>query len=196
MSQGSNEPLNSSKFRNLAIDTSFIKQNANEYNDKISKFYTGGKKETTTISSVISRSDSITVTDAAGQRVEPRLPQTSGNSQTMDISKQELNQIIDKKIYDLASKMQQYADQTDATISQLQKKVAELERKLAQASGPQQTITQHMPQASSHNHHAHSAPASQASHSHSAEGNARTGSLTSNDVSIEKMFNFSNGRRN
>jgi hypothetical protein len=188
MSYGQTDSLASSKLKNLAIDTNFIRQNASEYNDKISKFYTGGKKETTTIHSVISRSDSVTVTDASGQRVEPKLPMQNQNQ--MDISKQELEQFVDKKIYDLAVKMQQYADQTDATIEQLQRKIAELERKLTSSVSPQQTMTQHIKQTPSQDHVAHSSP-SQAS-------NARTGSMTSSDVSIEKMFNFSHnssGRR-
>jgi ribosome-associated translation inhibitor RaiA len=198
MSDRQPESLGSSKFKNLAIDTNFIKQNANEYNDKISKFYTGGKKESTTIHSVISRSESVTVTDASGQRVEPKLSSqsTTYNPQAqMDVSKQELEKFVDKKIYDLAVKMQQYADQTDATIAQLQKKIADLEKKIATSVSPQQTMTQHIQPTQSHGSTSSHASSSQPS----AQPNARTGSMTSSDVAIEKMFNFSNnasGRRN
>ncbi len=178
MDRNTKNPLESHNFKNIGIDVDFIKENASEYNDKINTLYHGGRRdtETTSINEVIKRSDSQTQTIASGQIVQPK---QSGEPK-MELRKEEISQLVDKKVYDLAVKMQQYADQTDETIAQLKRKVQQLEQQLS-ARGQQTLAPQSTPQ------HSQSPVQSQPE-----QTKAQAESQLQADVSIEKMFNFSN----
>jgi hypothetical protein len=179
--------LHNDKFKNIGIDTSFIEKNATEYNDKIAPLYNGGKKEATDINDIINRSSNVrTVNTPVGQRVEPvvqkqeeqQMESQSQNSQPKTIDLQQLEQMMDNKVLGLATKMQQYANETDDTIKNLKQQVFALEQKVAkfqqppaQNAQPQQTL------------------ASSGVQTPAAEEKKST---LEEDVAIDKMFNFSN----
>ncbi len=150
------------QFKNIGIDVDFIEENAQEHNDKISKFYHGGAKPT--------------------EQVEPQstgVQQTStiqkseiGEEKVNDISKEEIQQMIQEQVHALASKMQQYADETDARLKALEEKLSSTSQHTPSEPVQKQETLQ-KPQESAK-------PAEESKSGFSEE-----------DVSIEKMFNFS-----
>ena len=184
--------LHNDKFKNIGIDTSFVEQNATEYNDKIAGLYNGGKKESTegtSLSEVLNRTSKVqTVNTPVGQQVEPikqkeesNMESQSQNSQPRTIDITQLEKMMDEKVMGLATKMQQYANETDATIKELKQQIFKLEQKVANfhskpaensSEEPQQTLASSGVQA----------PA------------AEKKSTIEEDVAIDKMFNFSHNK--
>ena len=172
--------LHNDKFKNIGLDTSFIQENATEYNDKISHLYNGGKKENTDISEVINRSASVKVVDTpVGQRVEPivnynqeQKMEAPAQNQTPAVNTAQVEAMMDQKVMGLAVKMQQYADETDNTIKALKQQIFALEEKVTKL-------------------HSQPTPAAEPQQKLAEPAVEEKKSTLEEDVSIDKMFNFS-----
>lgn len=151
---------NYEKFKNIGIDVSFIQENADEHNNKISKFYHGGTKPEEKIQST-----------SVKQSKDTEEKTISGEQNVTEISTEQINQMVHEQVNELATKMQQYANETDAKIEALQAEIAKLQSTTQNDEPVQKQETLVKPEEK------------KAEPSRDGYGE--------NDVSIEKMFDFS-----
>lgn len=170
------DPLqDNTRFKNLGIDASFIKNNANSQNDQLNKHYHGGSRQT-------SPTPVQTSAPRQSSQVSQTQPTNSRGDESMDM--RQIEALMDKKITELASKMQQYADQTDKQIEKLQNALSELQRAVKSGSA----------QVSEQSEQAPTAPQQSAPTSRPAPPAQSKHQYNPADVAIGKIFDFSNNR--
>jgi hypothetical protein len=168
------DKLSSNKlFKSIGIDVNFVQSNASAQNDRMNKMYwerTEGKQSAP--SPLPSQSHHVQHTQTF-----------AASSQAVDLSglRAELIAIVDQKIADLAAKMQDYANDTDGKINAIMQNL-------------QNGRANHAPAQS------HEAPAAKPREQLRDSGSVgkmniqRQNEMDPADVSIQRMFNFSNSR--
>jgi len=163
------EENNYEKFKNIGIDVDFIQTNADEQNNKIQQFYTGGNPEQTIQAEPVQQ----TAQKPVREQPEQSVVKEEGNEQKMDsqIDMSAIQALVDEKVHELALKMQQYADETDKKIAALESEFAQFKLNAPKSEAKQQTISQ--------------------TTNSDEKPDTNEGGFNRSDVSIDKMFNFS-----
>ena len=146
-------------FKNIGIDVRFIQENADEHNNKISQFYHGGVKPETPVEKV----------ERQHEPIQDQPKKENGETVTQELSKTEIEQMIQQQVHALAVKMQQYADETDEKIRKLESQLQEHNQTQPTQKVEQQTLEK--PQ--------------------QTKSEEEKNGFAEEDVSIEKMFDFS-----
>lgn len=176
-------PLHNGKFKNLGIDRNLIQKEAHTYNQKVEKHYHGGRREDDTIvNKNVARQPPIPAAKSEDWEEDTRI----GEQQTMEINypqlKREMGAMMDEKVLELAMKMQQYADETDARLEKIESLIHQLREQKGADRPVQDKLVEKTEQ---------QAPPQQQTQAPTGKGN---GNNLDPKLSIENVFDFSGSR--
>ncbi|MFT4312422.1 MAG: hypothetical protein ACMXYF_04295 [Candidatus Woesearchaeota archaeon] len=166
------------QFKNIGIDTDFIKTHADEHNKKVNAVYynySSHKKE-----QFFKEPESV-VQEPKKEEQRPKPVVQESEIVNLEQLKLELQAYADQKILELAQKMQAFADQTDAKLDQLAQQIGSHSQNPQPQQQKAEPVQETLQQPTSSK-----PPSSEQHNPHTKD------TFKPEDVEIGKMFNFSN----